>query len=172
MKGKINIFLFISVFLFSVVGLTGCSKSGRNNKTNKGPKPKYSNKSQTLIKMEKVGGVYEVPIEINDTEMYFIFDTGASLISISTTEVLYLYKHGKLDDNDFIGTSTFIDAKGEISEGTIINLRKVKIGNKILTNIQASVVHNLEAPLLLGQSVLEKFGKVTIDYKSNTITLE
>jgi aspartyl protease family protein len=33
----------------------------------------------------------------------------------------------------------------------------------VLRNVDASVVHNQQAPLLLGQSVLERFGTITID---------
>ena len=54
-------------------------------------------------------------------------------------------------------------ATGEIHEGTTIRLREIKIGDAILRNDDASVVHNQQAPLLLGQTVLERFGTVTID---------
>ena len=52
---------------------------------------------------------------------------------------------------------------GEIHEGTVIRLREIKIGDIMLRNVEASVVHSQQAPLLLGQSVLERFGIVTID---------
>lgn len=39
-------------------------------------------------------------------------------------------------------------------------------------DVEASVVHNLEAPLLLGQSALSKFGKLTIDYNENKIVFD
>jgi len=42
-------------------------------------------------------------------------------------------------------------------------LREIKIGDSVLHNVEASVTHNQQAPLLLGQSVLERFGTVTID---------
>jgi aspartyl protease family protein len=44
------------------------------------------------------------------------------------------------------------------------------LGTKTLYNVQASVVHNLSAPLLMGQSALSKFGTVTIDNANGTIT--
>ncbi len=122
--------------------------------------------------MQKYGGVYQIPVEVNNVKMYFIFDTGASTISISETESIFLYKQGSLEDEDFIGTSNFVDANGDISEGTIINLKSVKIGNKTLYNIRASVVHNLNAPLLFGQSALEKFGKISIDNHKGEITFD
>lgn len=104
--------------------------------------------------------------------MYFIFDTGAGIVSISETEAFFLYKQGTLTKEDILGSGDFVDANGNISEGTIINLKTVEIGNQTLYNVKASVVHNLSAPLLLGQSVLERFGKVSIDYKNEQIILE
>lgn len=50
-----------------------------------------------------------------------------------------------------------------ISEGTIINIRNVNIGGLELKNVRASVVKNQRAPLLLGQSVLSRLGKIEID---------
>jgi aspartyl protease family protein len=127
---------------------------------------------KTVVKMNKKNGVYEVPIEINGSKMSFIFDTGASDITISLTEATFLYKQGALTDDDFLGTQQYQIADGSISEGTIINLKTIKIGNRILSNVQASIVHNMVAPLLFGQSALAQFGKVTIDYNRGEITFE
>jgi len=38
--------------------------------------------------------------------------------------------------------------------------------------VKASVINNDEAPLLLGQSALSKFGKVTIDNEKKLLILE
>ena len=173
----------ISLIIILVFAIDGCSKSGRrkvkatnseNNQTeNSISKPSaFESDGKTVVKIKKINGVYEIPTEINGVEMHFIFDTGAGLISISETEAIFLYKQGKLTDQDILGKANFSDANGDISEGTIINLKTVKIGNKVLENIQASVVHNLGAPLLMGQSALEKFGKISIDYQNSEITFE
>jgi aspartyl protease family protein len=66
----------------------------------------------------------------------------------------------------------FQDATGKVSAGTRIRLRTVKIGDRILKNIEAIVIDNDEAPLLLGQSALEKFGKISIDNKNGIIIFE
>lgn len=131
-----------------------------------------SSGGQSVIKMRHENGVYYVPCEINGVEMDFVFDTGASDITISLTEAQFLYKQNKLKDSDIKGSEYYQIADGSISEGTIINLKSVTIGNKTLYNVKASVVHNVEAPLLLGQSALSKFGKISIDYKRNELTLE
>jgi aspartyl protease family protein len=124
-----------------------------------------------VILMREEGGVYVIPVKINGVPMDFIFDTGASYISISLTEANFLYKSGSLKDEDIVSTVDFQDAEGEISEGTIIKLRTVQLGSKTLYNVEASVVHNQRAPLLMGQSAISKFGKVTIDNANGTITL-
>jgi aspartyl protease family protein len=124
------------------------------------------------IKYNINGGVLTIPIKINGEQMHFIFDTGASLISISITEANRLYSRGKLTELDFIGKSNFIDANGDITEGTIINLKSVVIGNRELKNVQACIIYGQNASLLLGQSALQKFGKVSIDYNMNEIIFE
>jgi len=122
--------------------------------------------------MEKHNGVYQIPVTINGSEMYFIFDTGAGMISISTVEATFLYKQGKLTDDDIIGKANFLDANGNISEDVLIRLKEVTIGNRKIRNIDASVVGNAKAPLLFGQSALEKFGKISIDYGRGEISFE
>ena len=177
-----NCFFILSVF-FSLLlpGCSGCSKSAQKQMLmeHSNERPTRNRREEpvtpgekTTIKMEKVNGVYEIPTEIDDIPMHFIFDTGAGMISISETEARFLYKQGKLTQSDIIGTANFMDANGVISEGTIIILKTVKLGNRSLKNVEASVVHNLSAPLLMGQSALEKFGKISIDYGKSEITFE
>ena len=108
-------------------------------------------------------GVYEVACIINTLPLKFILDTGASSVSISSVEAAFMLKNGYLKDGDILGQEYFRTATGEIHEGTVIRLREIRIGNAVLRNINASVVHNQQAPLLLGQSVLERFGIITID---------
>ena len=175
LRSLIGLMAILIVIVFN--SCSGCSQSGLNNsKRNKNSTVAHgdvgSRHGKTILKMEKSNGVYLIPIEVNGVSMSFIFDTGAGLISISATEAAFLYKQGKLKDEDFIGKANFVDANGDISEGTIIILKTIKIGDRVISDIQASVVHNLVAPLLLGQSALEKFGKVSIDYSKNEITFE
>jgi len=127
---------------------------------------------KTVIKMQNNNGVYLVPCKINGVEMQFIFDTGASDITMSATEAMFLYKQGKLSKEDIIGAQQYQIADGSIHEGTVVQLSSVEIGNRKLTNVRASIVDNMEAPLLLGQSALSKFGKISIDYKHSEITFE
>lgn len=131
-----------------------------------------SSSGKTVVKFSQGNGVLEIPVTINNLKMYFIFDTGAGLISISQVVADDLYNQGKLRDIDFIGKGQFSDANGDITIGTIINLSTVTIGNRELKNVLACVTQGQNAPLLLGQSALQKFGKVSIDYSANEIIFE
>lgn len=167
------------ILLLLAITLSSCSQTGKKKRMQERWEASRSESIQlqrthgsNIVKMRHDRGVYYVPISVNGIPMEFIFDTGASIISISAAEAIFLMRQGKLLESDFLGTSYFSDATGTISEGTRINLREVQIGNKKLFNIEASVVHNLEAPLLLGQSALARFGKISIDYKKNQLVFE
>lgn len=124
---------------------------------------------ENILPMENESGVKYVWIEINGIRLRFIFDTGASSICISSSEASVLYRQGTLRKEDILEKEYFQDATGTISEGTKINLRTVKVGNIILNNVKATVIDNADAPLLLGQSVLENFGNIEIDNHNNVI---
>jgi aspartyl protease family protein len=157
---------------------TGCSDEDYARSQN-GPTIENDGKSivridngRTVVRMKHENGVYKIPVKINGVLMEFIFDTGAGLISMSAVEANFLYKQGKISNEDILGAGQFQDATGNISEGAVINLREVSIGGITITNIRASVTNNDIAPLLLGQSALEKFGKITIDYANSEVIFQ
>ena len=120
------------------------------------------------LKVEEIpftqeSGVCKVKCAINGLPLHFIFDTGAADVSISSVEATFMAKNDFLSSSDIIGKQNYQTADGNITEGTIINLKDVKLGSLHLNNIKASVVRNQVAPLLLGQSVLSKLGKIEID---------
>ncbi len=115
------------------------------------------------VPFTKEGGVCKVKCSINELPLYFVFDTGASDVSISSVEATFMMKNGYLKSTDVIGKQNYMMANGEISAGTVLNLRNVNFGGLNLDNIRASVVHNQSAPLLLGQSVLNRLGNIEID---------
>lgn len=127
--------------------------------------------SQTIIKLKRQGGVSIIPCKINGLDLELIFDTGASDVSISLTEASAMLKNGKLTQSDIIGTANYVDANGDISEGIIINIKEIEIAGLKMANIKASVLKNLKAPLLLGQTAISKLGKIQLDLNNNTLTI-
>ena len=118
------------------------------------------------------GGTFEIPCDINGLALQMIFDTGASDVTISSVEANFMFKNGYLAEKDIKGKRYYQVANGQINEGTVITLREVKIGDAVLHNVDASVVKSQKAPLLLGQSAMERFGTITIDNQNNKLIIK
>lgn len=171
--------LFVLVSVAVGVGLAACG--GRNHRRsgrtpvrmtqNEGTRGS-SRGGSTTIPLVHEDGVYYMTVKVNDVPMKFIFDTGASTISMSQVEAEFLIKQGTLTKDDVLGSAYYSDANGDVTEGILVNLRKVQIGDHIVRDVQASIVPNQVAPLLLGQTVLKELGTITMDYKHNRLIIK
>ncbi len=111
-----------------------------------------------------------IPVKINGVGLDMIFDTGASSTCITVAEAQYLYDKGRLSDEDILDLQAYQTADGNIRVGLRIVLREVSIGESIrLNNIEALVVEDQLAPLLLGQSVLKNFKEVSVDRENRIV---
>ncbi len=119
--------------------------------------------AEVRIQMEKEAGVYKVPCTVNGLKLKFIFDTGASNVCISSSYANMMLENGYLLESDIKGTSKVSLADGRVVDNVVINLRMVVIGGQLIENVSAIVVPTQNAPLLLGQSVIERLGRVSID---------
>jgi len=119
--------------------------------------------AQVRIKMKQENGIYTTPCKVNGLQLRFIFDTGASNVSISLSEAIFMLKNGYLADTDLHGSTYSQIANGDIIENTSINIRELEIGGIKLFNVSAIIVHELSAPLLLGQSAIQKLGKIQLE---------
>lgn len=118
--------------------------------------------AQTVIQLEKDGGVYKIPCVVNGLKLKLIFDTGASDVCISETVAQMMLENDYLSYDDIKGTSQSQVADGRIVNNTKILIKKIQIGDIVLNNIEAVVVHGQSAPLLLGQSAISKLGRFSI----------
>lgn len=125
--------------------------------------------SQVTIQMQEEGGVYKIPCEVNGLRMKFIFDTGASNVCLSMTEAKFMYENDYISSDDILGSSKSQIADGSIVENTRIRLKEIKIAGLILSDVEAVVTHSFGAPLLLGQSAIQRLG--TIQINGNELTI-
>jgi clan AA aspartic protease (TIGR02281 family) len=131
-------------------------------------------RSLSIINLVKDNdGIYEVPVVLNDVlKISFIFDSGASDACISSDVATTLIRTGTLRESDFIGTQKYEFANGDSASSKVFVLKKIQIGNKILSNVRVSIAKEINAPMLLGQSVMQRFGKFTIDNNNHTLIIE
>ena len=123
------------------------------------------------VEMTKSGGVYKVPCVVNNIPMQFIFDTGASGILLSKEALQMMSAKGAVTADDIVGMSRSQIANGDIVDGVVIKLRSFAIAGTWLNNLTAQVSLSLNAPLLLGTDVLERFGSLSVDYHNNLLLL-
>jgi len=119
--------------------------------------------AQVTITMEQEAGVYKVPCVVNGAKMKFIFDTGAATVCLSESMAEYLLDNDYISKDDFIGTGSSTVADGRTVSHLKIILRDIEIAGLHLKDVEASVVEGQRAPLLLGQTAIQKLGKVSID---------
>lgn len=135
---------------------------------------------ETLGELEEVtyevpftasNGVTKVDCTINGLPLNFIFDTGASDVTISQTEANFMFKNGYLSQRDIVGKERYQTADGNVSVGTVFVLNHINFGGLELTGVRASVVGSQKAPLLLGQTVLKRLGKIEIDNERRVLKI-
>lgn len=117
-------------------------------------------------------GVFSVPCKINSVPMTFIFDTGCNDVTISSLEAKFLIKHGFLDTADITSKKVYMSANGSLDTCISIIIRRLEIDGVVIENIEGSIMSNSRAPLLLGQTALERLGILIIDFKNGTIKIK
>lgn len=112
-----------------------------------------------VIKMKRRSEVYYLTCEINGAKKDFIFDTGAAKTSLSQELVNEMLKNGKLQRTDFKGTTQTRNASGIVDNNAIVNIRQLKVGNRLMYNVEAVVATSQKAPLLLGLNAIDLLGR-------------
>ncbi|WP_422010812.1 retropepsin-like aspartic protease family protein [Reyranella sp.] len=121
---------------------------------------------------QRMGGVFVLPATINGTSTaYFIVDSGASNVQISEELADELKRNGSLTEADSLGQRRFILADGSGRQQRIVRLRSIKIGERTMENVMASVSPG-RGHGLLGQSFLRRLSSWKIDNVKNSIEFE
>lgn len=116
-------------------------------------------------------GVKLIDVTVNrQFTVKMILDSGCSGTLISIAEAKYLYEKGCFTQDDILGTTQSQIADGSIVENMVINLRELVIGGQIVcTNVTATVSANTQAPLLLGNEVLNRAPSYSVDNENKLI---
>lgn len=120
-------------------------------------------RGEISIKMEKEGNVYRIPCLVNGAKMKLLFDTGASVVSLSLPMAEYLFDNGYITTTDFRGEGQTIVADGKIVDHLKLNLKDIEISGIHIPNVEAVVLSSQNAPLLLGQSAIQKLGRIQLN---------
>ncbi len=128
---------------------------------------------EIVIPFRYENGVKYVTVKVNGVGFEMIFDTGCSGALISLAEADYLYQKGTLTRDDILGFAQATIADGSVVENMVVNLKEVIIDDKILCpNVTATVSKNINAPLLLGNEILDRLATITIDNENKTLNFK
>ena len=131
----------------------------------------YDADSEVSVPFEEQGGVKLIDVTVNGQfTVKMILDSGCSGTLISIAEAKYLYEKGCFTQDDILGTTQSQIADGSIVENMVINLRELVIGGQIAcSNVTATVSANAQAPLLLGNEVLNRAPSYSVDNENKLI---
>jgi uncharacterized protein len=122
--------------------------------------------------MQLEAGIYVVPVLINDAiTLNFIVDSGAADVSIPADVVMTLIRTGTLKETDFLGEKTYVLADGSKVPSQTFRIRSLKVGNKVLENVNGSIAP-VQGSLLLGQSFLNRFKSWSVDNAKHVLMFE
>lgn len=123
------------------------------------------------VPFEERNGVKLIDVTVNGQfTVKMILDSGCSGTLISIAEAKYLYEKGCFTKDDIIGVTQSQIADGSIVENMVINLKELVIGGQIAcTNVVATVSENTQAPLLLGNEVLNRVPSYSVDNEKMVI---
>ncbi len=122
-----------------------------------------------------VGNSYLMYVDVilnHKISRQFIFDTGASGIVINSELFNHMLKSNLISNNDITGSVIATLADGSQVKAKAVKLISVKLNDVELNNLDAMVMPDINAPLLIGQNVFSRFGKITIDNSSQKILFE
>ena len=148
-----------------------CSETKRPNVPFVEDSTEVSDDVVVIVPYKESSGVRTIQVKVNDcSEFPMIFDTGCSGLLLSVAEVYVLAKQGCIDAEDIDGYCYSTIADGSIVKNMIISLKQIQIGELICQNVKACVSDNDEAPLLLGNGVLNQVESFSTDNTNKTIT--
>ena len=124
------------------------------------------------IPLGREGKLFVVAARINDAiTLRFILDSGASDVQIPIDVAMTLDRAGTISNSDLLGTQTCTLADGSEVRCDGLMLRELRLGNRVVRNVVASI-GPAKSDLLLGQSFLSRFGVWAIDNTRQVLILQ
>lgn len=174
---------FLAIALFA--GLMTCACGGGQKPTARVDVYNDSDTAAFKLSTEKVrvpfqrtpGGLAEVQVSLNGVPFNMMWDTGASMTCISALELEKLAKDGKIELSDYQGAILTQIADGSTSQALVFNIKEIYIPAQdnqylVLRDIDAAVSANSDAPLLIGQNVIQNLPKHTFDDSKGLIIFD
>lgn len=117
-------------------------------------------------------GRMKVNCFINDYSAEAIIDPASDRSYIDEMTVLELLQKGGVGRDDFEGDFEAMVVDDRITEGAVVWLDKVRIGETVINSTPVTVKGNNGKLLIIGRDMIEKAGEMTVDRVNNTISFK
>lgn len=115
------------------------------------------------------GGTFTAPCIVNSYMTDFYYQKDATNLTISLDAALNLLNTGYISKTDFQGDVEEILGGGTISDNAVFVISTLRIGANTINDVEATVSHEQEYDIIIGETILSKFGSYTIDEETNQI---
>ena len=115
----------------------------------------------TLSKGE--GKSLTLPCVVNDFNIDITLDEQDRGLYFSVDETLELLKSGAISKTDFSGDADKILANGTVQDKAVFVVAEIRLANKSIFDVEATVSQKVKVPVMMGESILKKFGAYTLD---------
>jgi len=109
------------------------------------------------------GRAIEIPCIINGFNRKINYEKSEKLLSVSLEQALKLLQESAISKTDFNGDPEKILANGTIADKAVFTIKELRIGNKTINNVEATVNSKLKVPMIFGDTILSRFGGFTVD---------
>jgi hypothetical protein len=116
-------------------------------------------------------GVYKLKVKVGSVEKYFVLDSGAGDVFISSDYERELLLEGLIKKADYKSSKMYILADGKQVDCRRVVLNGIQVGGYTVNNITAAITDQKNALLLLGKSFLDKFTNWSIDNSKEQLVL-
>lgn len=134
--------------------------------------------AKNVVPIDIVDNCIYMTIDVNGIPMRMMFDTGCSTTRMTYIEYFFLKRQGKISEKNFVSNGSIIVANGQSEDVKLYKIDSVKVGNVVLNDVEcifskidSTYVDVNRTPLLIGQSIISKLGKVSIDYTDKKLII-
>lgn len=128
-------------------------------------------KNNDIIELKGTENQKIIDVKIGETQLDFIFDTGASISLISKSVIDDLIANGVITKRNFLEKKYIVTADGKNHLVELWNLPNIIIGGKKINDIDFAVMEGNIQPLL-GMNIINKLNIYKIDLENNKIYLK
>jgi len=118
------------------------------------------------------GDIFEVECIINGYAVNFDYDKKSTGITLSPEGAFNMLTKGFISKSDFVGDATKILSEGVVADKAKLIIKKLRIGDNTLENIEATVIKEQKRPVKMGDATFNLIGKFRIDKEKSRLIFE